>query len=688
MSVNQSKKRLSVSPIISTFSFYNKLSLNSPLVANNNSNQVTTTTTTSMSGTTTTTVNPSSTTTSTVISAHQHYMQRNFSPMATLSRSPNCSSSPAVMTSMRRTINSAISNTIGTTNQLSSLNSNSTLLSSRNSLQINSATTTNLQVTNANSNSTFMTPLIEVNSHPYMGHQFKTPSSTNLNSQHTPMNNFRRIFTPQLNNSSINTIGTMESSIEGSYESYTPEYCLELVWTEPVMVAGDSTFNERATKFFYINDLYNQKYVCYLMPTKTQLRCLKIEQNLDLDMATPVGLINYIPAKDAVYVETRGLMVVIDNLGSLFVYSGLTKLCKLQLHNIIWSSLSNPFTQQFSKFNDLQFQSPIVTPIKSKLFGPNSNPIINTDIHIDESIIQGQQLFKTPKQGSNQLPIPSSVPILQQQHEFKSVSDSTGSRFNVRLNDNRLIRVNLQQSSTCKMVNLCLEGFKYSLSKEIYYEIIQQWYIHRYAIGGESLKDQLNLFLYLILNLCGCFDMTRLEQDMPFLATNNFTKLKPQPDIPPTKQQHFENIDDSLLDTSVSMGINNLDSSVNNPVSNANAKRAKCNYEGNDDDWEFLLNDDLVYNAFNNSEKNLNEFSELFSQRKSKQINSKGTKTEANRNFLNTNQANESMNQNENIKSSQPLRQKRPINSVSTGTGQKNESNSSGQNTGEFYSLT
>ena len=38
------------------------------------------------------------------------------------------------------------------------------------------------------------------------------------------------------------------------------------------MFSSDVPINEKATKFFYSIDLYNQKYVCYLAPTKGQLR--------------------------------------------------------------------------------------------------------------------------------------------------------------------------------------------------------------------------------------------------------------------------------------------------------------------------------------------------------------------------------------------------------------------------------
>ncbi len=224
-----------------------------------------------------------------------------------------------------------------------------------------------------------------------------------------------------------------ETIIEQSLqEQNPPEYCLEHLWTEPVVVAGDSSFNEKASKFFYVSDLYNQKYVCYLMSGKAQLRCLKIDTDADM-VSAPVGSLSSLPARDATFVESRNLMVVLDTQGGLFVYSGLTKLCKIQLHSIVWSSSLNTNNYHNASYGNLQmltdkskqlnnqkymmdFQSPIITPIKSKLFssaGVNSSGVANvkgkdsplafvnvSDMQTshDESASAGH-VFKTPKQG-------------------------------------------------------------------------------------------------------------------------------------------------------------------------------------------------------------------------------------------------------------------------------------------------
>ena len=297
-------------------------------------------------------------------------------------------------------------------------------------------------------------------------------------------------------------------------------------------------------------------------------------------------------------------------------------MCKLQLHNIVWSLNPNA---SFIKQNKDLTQSPIITPIKSKLFN-TSNTASNSflfkhpapptvDSIVDESSDKLNS-FKTPKQtntlfskaicgsaAANTTPSNCQL-LLPQQQEYKSVRDSTGSRFSVKLSDNRLVRVNLNESSTCKLVSMCLEAFKYALNRDIYYEIIQQWYIHRYSAGDQSIRDQLNLFLYLILNLCGCFEMARLEQELPFLrSANTVNKTKQQlnettPMISEQSETEDENQTDILIDS--------VDSVVLSHQAKSSTKRSKCNFNTNDtSDWEFLLSDISV-------SKNLPEFN--FSQ--------------------------------------------------------------------------
>ena len=98
--------------------------------------------------------------------------------------------------------------------------------------------------------SPYVTPLLDVNnqsqnlgSQPNLGaNLFKTPSNAFLQQHHTPLNSYRRAFTPHsslnankhnLNNTTIHMLN-MENPCESSYEQMAPEYLLEFIWTEPV----------------------------------------------------------------------------------------------------------------------------------------------------------------------------------------------------------------------------------------------------------------------------------------------------------------------------------------------------------------------------------------------------------------------------------------------------------------------
>jgi hypothetical protein len=708
---NPFKKRLSVSPIISTHSFYNKLNVNSPNLQNTTFSSkcvktTTTTVTTSFGATVTTktTTTPGSasvttnlpaptsatatisslpmTTSATTgpLPAHHHFFQRNFSPMATLSRSPTCSSSPAVLS--RRTLNTVESTTSSTT------------VTAPQRYEFKLGTPKDGKQPSTQSDGGFcITPSIEINNESQFSiiNPFKTPKHHYTPNNKNYNNHSRRSFTPKiLNNTTMFTVTNQaitEVPNEAAYEESTPEYCMDHLWMEssPINTNSATTATtggvdfiyDRASKFFSIVDLYMQKYVCYLVPIKQQLRCLKVETpNPETGLTNLIGGLQYIPARDAVFVEKRNLMVIIDNLGSLAVYSGLTRLCKLQLHNIQWSQHSftsenpqqqnnTPVNKNFKKISTIScfksknevslFQSN-VTPIKTSI-ASNIDKLPSVNLLNDSPSVETpdpkQLLFKTPKQGggSNAFllsalstssrvslstkPLPkmetnnitTPIGLLQQQNEFKSVNDATGSRFSVKLNNNKIVRVNLNEPSTCKLVNMCLEALKYGLNEETYYELIQQWFIHRYTIGSNdstsSIRDQLNLFIYLILNICGCFDMSKLEKELPVLSSvnNNNSSNKRDKTTTTTVKEKLNNLemnnkdeDEEEDDDYIPMKMAFTGS--NNPISSVdptNAKRSKSSSEGTDNDWEFMLKDEFVQ-KFKDNEKNLNEFVDCWSK--------------------------------------------------------------------------
>lgn len=165
----------------------------------------------------------------------------------------------------------------------------------------------------------------------------------------------------------------LQMSNEPLYEQMQPEYAFELVWSESASAAESSllptttsaSYCERATKFFHQVDFYSQRYVCYLLSQRAQLRCVKVEYTPETDELLIQSPVHVISARDAVYVEQRQLMVVLDAQGALFVYSGLNKLCKLHLSNIVWSSLSPTNLATAAAAAAREQPSPVATPVKS-----------------------------------------------------------------------------------------------------------------------------------------------------------------------------------------------------------------------------------------------------------------------------------------------------------------------------------
>ena len=216
-----------------------------------------------------------------------------------------------------------------------------------------------------------------------------------------------------------------------------------------------------------------------------------------------------------------------------------------------------------------------------------------------------------------------------------------------------MVRVHLGEISTCKLVNMCLEAFKYTLTKEIYYEIVQQWYLHRFSVststsasasaapppppppppsqmagvGETAIKhNQLNLFLHLLLSLCGCFDMSRLELDLPFLAAYQSLNRRTDSLARPKQARPTSTCSDTPV-SAADADENSVSTDCSNPqttpsvASLAAAKRVKNaattataitenDSSASEQDWQFLLSDELA-GQLAERERNLCEFDRL-----------------------------------------------------------------------------
>lgn len=203
-----SKRRLSLSPAVTNY--LNKFNTGSPSVANNSMAITSQALNAGTSGTSTT----AATSSSGHLTLHSHHthlhlnyihIHRNFSPMAALSRSPSCSSSPAVLS-----LGPAAAN-----------NTSKRSLIPLPTLPGSAAINTSIVNTNFNTNNNihsnaFMTPSIEC----------KTPSN-NQYCQQTPSNNNNVTRTPFVSNNNNDLIEDNSTDNEP-----ISELALECIWNE------------------------------------------------------------------------------------------------------------------------------------------------------------------------------------------------------------------------------------------------------------------------------------------------------------------------------------------------------------------------------------------------------------------------------------------------------------------------
>ena len=89
----------------------------------------------------------------------------------------------------------------------------------------------------------------------------------------------------------------------------------------------------KASKVFLSQDMCHQRYVCYLMPYRHQLRCVKYDHSND-DTVLIFGSMTTLSARDAEPLKVLHMMLVLELDHTLVLYSGTTKIKQLYLPGV------------------------------------------------------------------------------------------------------------------------------------------------------------------------------------------------------------------------------------------------------------------------------------------------------------------------------------------------------------------
>uniref|UniRef100_A0A3P9JNL6 Anaphase-promoting complex subunit 1 n=1 Tax=Oryzias latipes TaxID=8090 RepID=A0A3P9JNL6_ORYLA len=130
-----------------------------------------------------------------------------------------------------------------------------------------------------------------------------------------------------------------ESMLVPEMEPIIPNLCMEQLWSETVTAGCHREMSSQASKVFITSDLCENHYLCFLVESHQQLRCVKfIESNDSSQLIFP--FVTAIPAKDAEPLESINAMLVLEACGSLVLYTGITRVSKVFVPGLLSPSFS------------------------------------------------------------------------------------------------------------------------------------------------------------------------------------------------------------------------------------------------------------------------------------------------------------------------------------------------------------
>ncbi|GAB6031587.1 Anaphase-promoting complex subunit 1 [Chamberlinius hualienensis] len=374
----------------------------------------------------------------------------------------------------------------------------------------------------------------------------QSPSALGSNSyflSRTPPISFAR------NVSKSATGATKDEDLSELRRPLASEICLESIWVESKSsIAKDNLMSGKASKVFITTDVLNQKYFCFLIPSYSHLRCVKLDDSDDKN-APIFGLVTNIPAKDAADLQKLPHMIILDLSGNVIVYSGVTRICKVHIpfgSHLFMNVFGNRPLAKFSQEN----------------FVTSSRPPSALDMPFDEEV---QLLSPVPTETSeSEMAIPSlpeRTTLGIASTTVISLRDVVENRVSMELFGGILYRVTIP---TFFDIDTALSSISQLIPKDAIMLLYSKWYMASHAAGSVDTTpvQHWNSFIMVLLRMIGY----------------NAEKL-------------------NLCD---------FDSDSSN-LSEFGAKRFKASECGSDEDWDYLVKSSHYQTSFSTVNEKLED---------------------------------------------------------------------------------
>ncbi|KAI1886381.1 hypothetical protein AGOR_G00213430 [Albula goreensis] len=286
--------------------------------------------------------------------------------------------------------------------------------------------------------------------------------------------------------------GTLnDSAVLPPTEPIVPKLCIEQLWTEAPTSCREKTC--QASKVFIMSDLCETTYLCFLVESHQQLRCVKFIESNDPSQLIFVS-VTTIPAKDAAPLENIDAMLVLEANGSLVLYTGVSRVSKVFVPGLLAPSLSlsHPLPHPSTPLESIS------TPAK---------PVSRHISVIDEAVLPSpvSELRGSVKHHESSwmedCPFQHTVPYIHALSQ--SHTDPVHNRVTLELNSGTMLRIAIPEIATSELVRKCLQAIKFILPKETAMKVLIKWYNIYNAPGGPSAHMEWSLFLTCFMTLMG-----------------------------------------------------------------------------------------------------------------------------------------------------------------------------------------
>uniref|UniRef100_A0A9J7XD12 Anaphase-promoting complex subunit 1 n=1 Tax=Cyprinus carpio carpio TaxID=630221 RepID=A0A9J7XD12_CYPCA len=256
-----------------------------------------------------------------------------------------------------------------------------------------------------------------------------------------------------------------ETALLPEMEPILPDLCIEQLWTETSAISREKGC--QAAKVFITSDLCENRYLCFLVESHQQLRCVKFLESNETSQLI-FASVTVITAKDAAPLEVSKVFVP-GLLSPTFSVQNHQPQLSTPLENI--STPARAVVQHMSRLEEVGMPSPVLEVRSAKQHHESS--------WLEDSSFQ------------------------QAAPHIHSLRDAVSNRVTLELSSGSMLRITIPEVATSELVKRCLQAIRFILPKDTAMKVLVKWYNSYNAPGGPSMHLEWNLFVTCLMTMMG-----------------------------------------------------------------------------------------------------------------------------------------------------------------------------------------